>query len=142
MLDYLMRIVRSDIGVEKGTSIASMVLVRGAMRQLQVELQDGGTEDGREDADENYYRVFRAITALNSRFDDIHLRRLRALQFADIAARITRIPTAAEVDASVESMREHEIDPDRHRDWMESEQPALLVLPDHIRDRPRDNVQG
>jgi hypothetical protein len=127
MIEHLLRMVRADLGMKEGEeALATMILVKKSLLHLQVELQDGGTEDGREDSEENRVRVFKALMALNSRFDDIHLRRLRAMQVAENAARRTRIPSEDEVKASTEVHRDtREFDADRHRKWMEQTGPAM-----------------
>lgn len=105
-LNYMMQLIRQDLSFKEGDeTLASMNLVERAMASLHFELQDGGTEEGREDGEESTVRVYRALLALSPRFDDISLRRFRALALIERSAARIRIPDDAEVEASVEHMR-------------------------------------
>jgi hypothetical protein len=104
MLEYLMREIRRDLGIDDGQTIASMLLVTEALTRLQIELHDGSTKEGRGDGEENQCRVYRALRALVPKFDDIQLRRFRALQFAELAAKATHLPTPEEVERRVAGM--------------------------------------
>lgn len=54
MLEYLMRAIRVDLGFrEDKETMAQMLLVEKAMVQLEIALQNGGSTDGRDDADEH-----------------------------------------------------------------------------------------
>jgi len=130
MIDYLMRAVRDDLGFKASETLASMLLVSKAFLQLSLELQDGGTAEGREDAEENRYRVLHAMKALTERFDDVGLRRFRALQVAEVNARRTHIPTDADVEARVECLRKLEpaLDDDAHRSSIAIDQPVASAL--------------
>lgn len=128
MLEYLARTIRDDLGFEEHehSTLASMVLLNKAVLHLNLELQDGGSKDGREDRDENRYRVLEALKALTPRFDDVHMKRLRALQVAESSVKMTRIPTDVDLDDDVERFRGYDgIDLERHRDFMKHDQPAL-----------------
>lgn len=129
MLEHLVRTIREDIGFEDHATLGSMLLLQQAALHLQVELQDGGTEDGREDRLENRYRVQQALRALAPRFDDVQMLRLRALQVADSAARHTSLPDDADIERRLRSIREESPDSpgdlERHREWMMVDQPPL-----------------
>jgi hypothetical protein len=132
MLAYLMREIRADIGFEEGEgTLASMLLVQEAILRLNIELQDGGSKNGREDSEENRYRVLRALQALIPRFDDINLRRFRALQVAEFAARWNKTPpTDDEVEASVVELRQEQFlrsdtEVDKHRNFLKVDKPVV-----------------
>lgn len=128
MLKYLLRTIRQDIGFEEGATLASMVLLEKAVLQVDLELQDGGSKEGREDRDENRHRVLEALKALTPRFDDVHMLRLRALQVAESSVKMTRIASDDDAEASVRAIAELDdsIDLERHRDFIKHEQPAML----------------
>lgn len=128
MLQYLLRSIRQDIGFEEGATLASMVLLEKAILQVDLELQDGGSKGRREDRDENRHRVLEALKALTPRFDDVHMLRLRALQVAESSVKMTRIRSDDDIEESVRALAELDdtIDPDRHRDYIKHEQPAML----------------
>lgn len=132
MLEFLLKEIRRDIGVEEGASIASMLLVEKAMLQLQLELQDGGTKDGREDSEEQRFRTLQALRCLSPRFDGDPLRRFRALRAAEFCAKITKAPTDAEVETSVKNLREHfpedDFDEVRQTEWFADELPMLKAV--------------
>lgn len=138
VLDYLMRQIRRDLGfVEGSETLAGMMLVRRAMDHLQMELEDGGSPDGREDAEEQTYRMYRALRVLTPRFDDVQLLRVRALRVIETCATGTRIIDDAEVELAVEQMRVHaheagqKFDSDdetRQRFWFRAELPMLKTL--------------
>jgi hypothetical protein len=129
MLDYLMREIRRDIGFEDGdATLASMLLVSKAFLALNIELQHGGKKGSRDDGDEYSYRVLNALKALTPRFDDIVLRRFRALQTAESMAKFARpLMNPEELDAHVEKMKDllPEREPDEHRDWVNVDKPVL-----------------
>jgi hypothetical protein len=132
MLEHLTRTIREDLGFDDGATLASIVLLRKAALYLQLELQDGGTKDGRHDRLENRYRVQRALEALAPPFDDVQLMRLRALQVAESSARMTRIPDDSDVDerlgriADLEGLRPGEAE--RYRNFMLVDQPAVSAV--------------
>lgn len=127
MVEYLFRAIRDDIGMEGTQTIASMMLATRALLYVDLELQDGGSEEGREDSEENRYRTTEALKVLVRRFDDVHLRRLRALQVAETAARTTSIPTQQEIDRAVRALDElDDVDIDKHRAFLADTQPALM----------------
>jgi hypothetical protein len=123
MLAYLIRTVRNDLGFEDNATLASIVLLTKAVLHLQLELQDGGTPEGRSDGDENRYRVLQAIKALTPRFDDVHMQRLRALQSAEAAVKMTTIPTSEEDVADVNGVEATERS--RIEDFRKYQQPVL-----------------
>jgi hypothetical protein len=130
MLDHLLHTIRQDLGFEGSATLASMVLVQRAMFQLQLELQEGGTKDGRGDGLEHQYRVQQALQALSRRFDDVQLRRLRALQHATSSARYAEIPDPETVERRVEEMsaleeRSDEDSKQRTKEWFRDTMPAL-----------------
>lgn len=131
MLDYLMRAIRGDLGFEEGATLASMLLVQSSIERLDIELQDGGTEEGRDDGEENRYRVNHALRALTPKLDDITLLRFRALQVAEFAARWNQIPpTDEQVEASVVDLRQEQLvrsetEAERHRTFLKVDKPAL-----------------
>ena len=135
---YMMRLIREQIGLKEGAeTLASMILVNRALEQLHLELHDAGTKAGREDAEENAVRVYRAIRVLTPRFDDVALRRLRALRVVEGYAPDIFILDDAEVDAAVARMRGHAKDHGedfgveeeaRQRKWFRSELPMMKVL--------------
>ena len=129
MFDFLAATILRDIGFAGDESIASIVLLKKAFLYAQLELQDGATKDGRDDRDETRLRLLGALKALTPRFDDVHMLRFRAVQVAETCARMTRIPNDAEVAVGVEALRTLEsIDLERHRDYVEHEQPVLAGL--------------
>jgi hypothetical protein len=114
-----------------------MALVNRGLDQLHLELQHGGTCDGRDDAEENAVRVYRALRTLTPRFDDVLLRRLRALRVVESCAPGIRILDDGEVEASVERMRAHVNnegrafdveDEEKQRKWFRSELPMMKTL--------------
>lgn len=129
MLRYLTQVIRDDLGFDDGATLASIVLLDKAMLHLQLELQDGGTKGGREDRLENRYRVQEALKALMPHFDDVQMRRLRALQHAEPAATLTDIPTEADVEEHVRRVQDgRSLDPEeaeRHRDWFAVDHPVM-----------------
>lgn len=129
MLDHLMQTICTDIGFDDGAVLGSMALLRRSMLHLQLELQDGGSSRPREDTLENQYRVQQALMALNNHFDDVQMRRLRALQLAGPAAQVTRIPDEQDVETRLQAISEHQsLDAEteqKHRDSMYIDQPAL-----------------
>lgn len=129
MLEHLIETIRKDLGFEDSATLASMALVKRAMFQMELELREGGTTEGRGDGLEHQYRVQQALQALTSCFDDVQLRRLRALQYATSCARYSEIPDAATVERHVNQMKELEQTDDeaddRHREWFRDTMPAL-----------------
>jgi hypothetical protein len=118
MIEYLLAVVRADLEMEEGVeTLASMVLLHKAFVELEIELQEGGSKNGREDRDEHRYRVLGALRSLTHQFDSPDLLRLRALVAGECAARFTQVPTDAEVeerlaaiqaeDPQTEEEREH-----------------------------------
>lgn len=107
VLGYLQRQIRQDIGCSEGSeTLSSMALVEMAMRHLRLELGHIGSTEGREDEEENRCRVFRALTMLNSRFDDLQMRRFRALRAAEIAVEYAVPLDDASIDESVARVRQ------------------------------------
>ena len=137
-LGYMMRLIRADIGLKEGSeTLASMALLNRGLELLHLELQHGGTCDGRDDAEENAVRVYRALRTLTPRFDDVSLRRLRALRIVESCAPGIRILEGGEVEASVERMRTHASgegrafdleDEEAQRKWFRSELPVMKTL--------------
>lgn len=130
MLEMLIDTILADIGFTGTESIASLVLLKKAALYAQLELQDGGSKEGRDDRDEIRLRLQGALRALAPALDDVHMRRFRALQVAETCTRMTRIPSEADIAGSVEKLRaaEARIDLDHHRDFLEHEQPVLNGL--------------
>lgn len=137
-LEYMMRLIRADIGMNEGVeTLASMELVGGAMTHLELELRDGGTKHGSEKAEEHEYRVYRALLALDPCFDDVGLRRVRALRIAEWFCAHIEILDDAEVEASVEKMRGIDSDEgrsfdkdaeERNRNWFRAKLPMMKTL--------------
>jgi hypothetical protein len=129
MLEHLMATIRNDLGFEGSATLASMALVKRAMLQMELELREGGTKEGRGDGLEHQYRVQQALQALTRRFDDVQLRRLRALQYATSCARYSEMPDPATVERRVEEMKElepgAEESDERRREWFRDTMPAL-----------------
>jgi hypothetical protein len=69
-----------------------MHLLRHAVTRLAMELRDGGMRGKGDDVDERAYRVRRALRALAPEFDDVNLRRFRAIRFAEHAATLAQVP--------------------------------------------------
>lgn len=132
MLDYLMRAIRGDLGFGDGRgTLASMMLVQRSIARLDIELQDGGTREGRDDGEENRYRVYHALRALTPTLDDITLQRFRALQVAEFAAKWNQIPpTDEQVEASVADLRQEQLvrsetEAEHHRNFLKVDKPAV-----------------
>lgn len=125
MVEYLMGVIRRDIFVDNKGTIASMQLVRMALMQLSIELEEGGTKEGRGDGREMQYRVMQALLALSPQFDDVSLRRLRALQVAESSAKAIHPPlTEEEVEAKIDCLRESM---QQDEDWTEAHRQYLQV---------------
>jgi len=131
MLEHLLRAIRGDLGLKEGEeSLASMLLLMKAFHQLKVELRDGNADDA--DTDEDRWRVYTALRVLTPRYDDVQLRRMRAMKTAGYGARWMKVPTEAEAEASVEKSRQlakdegyTHFDEDHQRRWFRSQLPAI-----------------
>lgn len=130
MVEELLETIRGDLGFEEGQeTLATMALVRKALLHLNVELQDGGSKDGREDREENRYRVLGALRALTPRFDDVRLQRVRAIEAVERCVRYARLPSEADVEQSLQDLTEYpDIDPQKHREFMLHDQPVMGAL--------------
>jgi hypothetical protein len=129
MLEYLTRTIREDIGFEEGATLASMLLLDKAILHLDVELQDGGSDGGRDDREENRLRVLDALKALTPEFDNVNMQRLRALHVAERSAQITRVLSDADVEESAKKLAQLDARHlDKHRDYMKNEQPVISGL--------------
>lgn len=128
MMEFLLRKVREDIGLHDAT-LASMALARHALLSVQIELQDGGSKDGRDDGEEQQYRVRNALRALVRHFDDVHLRRFRAVAVAEFASKTIHIPGDEEVEARLRDSQGPGSLPDeevaRHREHMRVDGPVV-----------------
>jgi hypothetical protein len=137
-LEYMMGLIRSNIGMNEGAeTLASMALVQGAIAKLAKELHNGGTKHGDEDWEEQEYRVHRALHALNPRFDEIGLRRVRALRIAEWYCANIEILDDAEVEESIEELRRvdrsegllfDKDEDERNRNWFRAELPMMKAL--------------
>jgi len=128
MLRHLTRAITADLEFEEGATLASIVLLDSSALHLQLELRDGSSPDQREEL-ENAFRIQSALRALCPRFDGVQLLRLRALQVAEAAARLTHIPSEEEIAqrlreiVAVEQLRQ--ADAARTEDFIVS-QPAMF----------------
>lgn len=129
MIEFLCEKILADIGfANDDTTIASMLLVRKAFVALLIELQDGGTEDGRSDGEEYRFRTLSALRFLTPRLDDVALRRFRALHVAESNSEWTGpVLDEKELDQRVSEMQslEPHVDPENHRDWFAVTHPVL-----------------
>lgn len=131
MLESVFEDILADIGFEDGASLGSINLVRHALSQLQMELQDG-CEGYRHDATERGLRVAGALKRLSPSYDDINMRKLRALELVGVAARWVHVPSAAEVEEAVERYKEFASgDIERHRDFVAIDKPLTSATLAH-----------
>jgi hypothetical protein len=124
MINYLLREICIDLEAPEGGRLASMILVERALGTLFIELQSQGSLNGRDDEEENAYRVHRALQALSPDFDDIHLRRFRALDVAEFAARVT-LPVFTERTPEEDEMFEGGPIPDDIREMWTYRNPVI-----------------
>lgn len=129
MIMHLLRRVLDDIGFEKEASLGSFLLVERALLYAELELQDGGTESGREDSEENQFRVVHALRCISPHFDDLNMRRFRALRVAEFVAKLTSIPSAESIEDNIALLRAADAipqdDEQEHRDYLAFDQPAM-----------------
>ncbi len=135
MLLHLMDVIRQDIGMDDDGTLGSMILVREAMLGLNIELQDAGREQGHDAGEEYRFRVANALRSMVSHFDDVSLRRFRALRIAEFAAKDTRLPDDDIINEHVESLKDSEYPEDRteerrekSRKWMTIDRPLLSAV--------------
>ena len=128
MVEFLCQQILTDIGIGDGATIPSMLLVRKAFLPLLIELQDGGTKHGRSDGEEYRFRVLEAIKSLTPHFDDVSLRRFRALRVAESNSEwALPVLDDTELEAQVAELQkiQPEVDPEQQRDWFTVTDPVI-----------------
>ncbi len=126
MLEYLTRMIREDLGFDDGATLGSIALLRSAVQYLECELRDGNQEGEGERKLEHQWRIHTALRALSPEFDSPHMRRLRVLQTAEAATRLTHIPDDEEIEARVQRCAEFPgTDTEKTRDFVAVDQPAM-----------------
>ncbi len=130
LVRHLLQTIAADIDLGEDQVLATMVLVHKAFFQLKLELQDLGTREGRDDRDEQRYRVLGALRSLTRHFDGPDLLRLRALVAGENAARFTIPPPSdEEVEQRLEEIEQHgpltEAEREHDREFMAIKAPVL-----------------